>query len=175
MHNEVKLMLDEKTKILALARLKNGDKPRAISESLSISYATVLQLKKDLAKAEEQNLVHELFDLEPAVINTLLEKVHTELEPAVDILTGEVTPLNDELTAVSENVRGMQILEKELSDAATQLARKINAQAITTTSTDNLLALTEALAKLQTAFFAKGTNVQVNNVNANGFEKYLGD
>lgn len=168
------MAIEERTKILALAHLKTGKKPKDVSELLDISYAQALKLNKELAKAEEQNRVQDLFDLEEAALETLLEKVSDELSPAVQVLEGDVETLDDMLSTVGQNVEGMQILEKELTDAAIQLAKKITAQAVSTSGTDSLLVLTDALAKLQMAFFAKGTNVQINNMNGN-FEKYLKD
>lgn len=168
------MALEEKTKILALAHLKTGKKPKDVSELLDISYSQALKLNKELIKAEEQNRIHDLFDLEEAALETLLEKVSDELTPAIAVLEGDVELLNDTLDTVGKTAESAQLLEKELVDAATTLAKKITAQAISTSGTDSLLVLTEALAKLQTAFFAKGTNVQINNMNGN-FEKYLKD
>lgn len=168
------MAIEEKTKILALAHLKMGKKPKEVSELLEISYAQALKLNKELIKAEQQNRVQDLFDLEEAALETLLEKVSDDLTPALHVLEGDVETLDNVLTTVGQNVEGMQLLEKELTDAAIQLAKKITAQAVATSGTDSLLILTDALAKLQTAFFAKGTNVQINNMNGN-FEKYLKD
>lgn len=168
------MALEEKTKILALAHLKTGKKPKEVSDLLDISYAQALRLNKELIKAEEQNRVQDLFDLEEAALKTLLEKVSDDLTPAVQLLEGEVETLDDMLSTVGKNVEGIQLLEKELTDAAIQLAKKITTQAVASSGTDSLLVLTDALAKLQMAFFSKGTNVQINNMNGN-FEKYLKD
>lgn len=168
------MALEEKTKILALAHLKTGKKPKDVSQLLNISYAQALKLSKDLTKAEQQNRLQDLFDLEETALNTLLEKVSDELTPAIQTLEGEVEIFDQTLATIGKNVGDIQILEKELTDAAIQLAKKITAQAVATSGTDSLLVLTDALAKLQMAFFAKGTNVQINNMNGN-FEKYLKD
>lgn len=168
------MALEERTKILALAHLKTGKRPKEVSDLLDISYSQALKLNKELTKAEERNNLQDLFNLEEAALNTLLEKVSDDLSPAIEVLEGGVERLDDMLANVGQNVEGMQILEKELTDAAIQLAKKITMQTVATSGTDSILILTDALAKLQTAFFAKGTNVQVNNMNGN-FEKYLKD
>lgn len=168
------MAIKEKTKILALAHLKTGKKPKEVSELLEISYAQALKLNKDLIKAEQQGRIQDLFNLEEAALNTLFEKVSDELIPIVNTLEGDVLAANETLDSIAKGAEGLGILEKELQDAAITLAKRITAQAIATNGTDSLLSLTEALAKLQLAFFAKGTNVQINNMNGN-FEKYLRD
>lgn len=167
-------MLDEKTKILALAHLKTGKKPKDVSDLLEISYAQALKLNKELLKAEQQNRVQDLFNLEEAALTMLLEKVSNELTPSIKALTGELLDPDTTLDSIAKGAQGLGILEKELQDAAIELAKRITAQTLSTSGTDSLLTLTEALAKLQLAFFAKGTNVQINNMNGN-FEKYLRD
>ena len=168
------MQINEKTKILALAHLKTGKKPKEVADLTDISYAQALQLKKDLAKAERQNNLQDLFNLEDATIETLLEKVSTELKPAIETLEGEVELFDDTLNQLSQSSDKAKLLESELTDAATLLAKKISALTLSTSGVDSVLVLTEALAKLQLAFFAKGTNVQINNMNGN-FERYLKD
>jgi len=166
--------LTEKTKLIALAHLKVGKKPKEVADLLDMSYAQALKLNKELAKAEQQDNLQELFNLDEAALETLFEKVQTELTEPMQALTGEVLSVDESISQLSKSVEGLGILEKEMQDAAIVLVKKITVQATTSTTTDTILVLAEALAKLQGAFFAKGTNVQVNNINGS-FEKYLRD
>ena len=162
----------EQTKLLALAHLKTGLAPKEVAELLNISYSAALKHKKELMQAESKNAVLDLFDLEAAALETLLEKVKTELTPAIDVLEGDLE-LADALSNIDSSVKKGSALEKELQDAAVEVTRKVAAAAILTNSTETLLTLAEALAKLQGAFFAKGTNVQVNQMGS--FERFLKD
>jgi FtsZ-binding cell division protein ZapB len=168
------MKITEKTKLIALAHLKNGKTPRETSELLGISYSQALKLNKDLAKAEKNNTLQELFNLDEAAVEALLENVHTELAPAVEVLEGEIQPLKDKLNELSDEVSGARALEQELVESARRIAKQINANAISAPCIESILVMTEALTKLQTAFFAKQANVQVNNINSN-FEKFLKD
>ena len=167
------MQLSDKTKIIALAHLKNGKRPKEVADLVEgLSYSQALTLKKELVEAEEQNTLLDLFSLDEATLETLLERTKEELtEESEGLIEGEVIQ-----ASVKELARGIgaaQAMEETFSRAASSLAKKIESQALLATSADSLLVLAEALAKLQTAFFAKGTNVQVNNFN--GFESYLKD
>ena len=167
--------IDENTKLYALAHLKNGKPPKEVSEMFKdISYAQALKLKKELNKAEHTNKLHTLFNMEEAALQTLLSKSQEELVDAVAVLEGDVEVAAEAVDRLSAGIQGMGILEKELQDAAVQVTKKIAIAAVTVTTAESLVTLADALAKLQNSFFAKGTNVQVNNINGS-FEKYLSD
>lgn len=166
--------LDEKTKLLALAYLKTEKAPREVSDLLNISYASALKLKKELMKAETSGNLHTLFNLEEAALQTLLEKVQDDLSDSVELLAGDTTVLEGEVGRLGSSLVGASVLEKELQDAAVLITKQISIATLTVSSTDGLLTLAEALAKLHSSFFAKGANVQVNNINGS-FEKYLQD
>lgn len=167
--------INQKVKLIALAHLKNGKKPREVSELLEdISYSMALKLKKDLEEAEANNSLLDLFSLDEATLDTLIENVQAELSEPVQTLTGEIQPLRDSLDSISEKAVSARLLEEQLNKSAITLARQIEARAIVSMSSDSLCELAEALAKLQSAFFAKGTNVQVNNF-SDKFSEYLSD
>lgn len=166
--------LTDRERLIALAHLKTGKTPKQTSELCSVSYAQALNLNKKLVEAEKRNTVLELFNLKEAALETLLESVQSQLSEAstdlaiVDELTGEVSELREEFANLS-------MLDKEMQDAATELTKKIKVQAVLSTEISTLLVLAEALSELRKAFFATGTNIQVNNLNSDNFQKYLSD
>ena len=95
------------------------------------------------------------------------------------VLTGEIlgveSSANTAANGLAKQLNGLDLLESEFQSAAIEIARNLKLQALASSEINTLLTAAEALSKLQTAFFAKGTNVQVNNINADGFEKYLQD
>ena len=168
---------EDKTRLLALANLKLGKSPRETSETVGISYASAVSLRKELAEAELRNTVLDLFNMEQAAFEALLDAARAQLEPAVEGELITQKEVDQSIETVANQVKGLGILEEEFQKTAVNVVRQINLMVITTNSADTVLALAEALAKLQTAFFAKGTNVQVNNFGQNGkrFEALLGE
>lgn len=163
----------EQTRLLALARLKVGVKPIVVSEECGISYSQALKLKKDLADAEEKNTMAELVRMDDAAFEVLLDTVRTQLADPAKAL-GLTEELEGELMSLTEGMTSNKKLEKELVDAAAVLATKIRQMAVLANNSDTVLVLAEALAKLQSSFFAKGTNVQINQT-GNNFETFLRD
>lgn len=169
------MKLDEKDKLIALGYLYQGKSPKEVEEIChNVSYAQALRLKKDLEEAKKTDSIGELFDLEEAALESLLENVKGEIGQAAEIMTGDTVRLDGELDTISRNVQGMQILESEMSEAAAAIVKQIKAHAVSTKNIDNLVMLAEALSKLQTAFF-KNSSIQIANFNNEGssFEKYL--
>lgn len=166
------MQISDHARILALANLKQGKKPKEVAEEVNISYSQALKLSKQLVEAERRDAVLDLFDVEEAVLHQVLEAVKSnssiaELIPQ-DVLEGEVEQL-------SKGLKGLSALETEMQNTAATLVGRINLVAATTTNADTISILAESLSKLNTSFFAKGSNVQVNNFNSGDFEKYLRD
>lgn len=166
--------MDEKTRLLALAYLKQDKKPREVSEILDISYAQAVRLRKELEEAEKRETIQELFNVNEAVLEQVLEAAKKELEPAQLQLTGSAA-IEGELESIRESISKGEMLEQEFQTSALALSRRINTLAQSATQAETVIMLAKALAELQTAFFAKGTNVQVNNFGGQGLEEYLRD
>lgn len=165
--------MDTNTKAAVLARLYHGDTPRDVSNDFeTVSYAQALKLSKQLKQAETDDQLRKLFDLPQASIDLLLQAV--KQMPIPEILEGE---LEDTVEDIATNVQGMQLLETELSSAATTLVKQINIKAASTTNADTILILADAVSKLHTSFFAKNPTVQIANFNgeSSGFESMLTD
>lgn len=165
--------LDERLRCIALAHLKNGEKPKDVAEKLDIAYSAAVKLKKELAEAERQNNLTTLFKLDQAALTSLIELVKdVDLGDSVDALN-MMPALEGELETLKDSVNGVQQLDVEFQEAASALTKRINIIGSTATSPETIVMLAKALSDLQNSFFAKGTNVQVNNYS--GFERYLDD
>lgn len=165
---------EEKTRLLALAHLKLDKKPKEVAELLDISYAKVVRWRKELEEAERRQSVTDLFNLDEATLETVLEAAKNELEPsALQLSTKEA--LEGELQSIRSGVKGGQELEVELQKTALTLTNRISTLAAGATQAETVVMLAKALSDLQTSFFAKGTNVQVNNFGGDSFEEYLRD
>lgn len=165
------MSLNNKERLIALAYLHQGKSPKEV-ETLcpNVSYPQALRLRKELNEAIEANTLNELFDLEEAAIESLLDNVKSELEEAAEVLTGDLMPLNNALESVESRIRESKLLEAELAKAGQTLAKRIERQAAIANTPESLLSLAEALAKLQTAYF-KNSNIQIANFNGNGEQK----
>ena len=162
--------MDEQTRLLALAHLKNGMKPADTAELMGISYAATLKLRKELLAAEERDKILDLFDLDKAALGILLESVSKQLRPAIEAFDiGKA--VEGEVQDLSERIDGGSLLNQELQQAGSALANKITAVATVATSADTIMSLAKALCELQNAF--NGKSGGIGALPATSFEKHL--
>jgi len=146
-------LMDQQTKLLCLAHLKNGEKPADAAEFAGISYAAALKLKKELHAAEERGKILELFDIDKASLEILLEGVKKQMVPAIDAFDiGE--EVEEAVHGLAESASGGNILNTQLQDSASAIAKKITTVAMAANNADTLLSLSKALCEIQRAFFA---------------------
>ena len=174
-------MNEEQTRLLALAHLKTGKKPQEVADLTGLTYAKSLKLKKQLHEAEENDAMFELFNLEEAALDILINSVRQGLEPVGDAF-GLTSAIEGELEHIQEDLQDLGKLDSANQEAAMALAHKIKTAALLATNSNTVVELADALCKLQTAFFGQG----IHNPNggatgtlglpsAETFEKYLKD
>lgn len=166
--------MKEHNKLVALAKLKLGMKPMEVADTTEdVSYSQALSLKRKLEDAELNNTVNELINMDEAAFELMLESVRRDLsKPASEL--GLANILEGELVELDKSIKAAKVLEEELYIAGATLTRKIQQMAVTATTSDTVLVLAEALSKMQTSFFAKGTNIQINQQGGK-FETFLKD
>lgn len=168
------MKLDEKSKLIALAYLHQGKSPREVEELCpGVSYAQALRLRKELDHAIKENTLAELFSLEQAALDSLLQNVQLELGEAAKVLTGDDVILKDEISKLADGVQTGQQLQADINRAASVTVAKLQLVAQTTSSFEALVAVAEALSKLQTAFFKTGNINIANFPNGSKFEEFL--
>jgi len=120
------MKINERDKLIALAHLHSGKTAKEIPDLVpALSYPQALRLRKELEKAKEADTLQDLFNIEEAALNSLLEAVKDELTEATEALTGDLVPLDDAVGKLASNVEGMQLLERELSDSARIVVKQI--------------------------------------------------
>lgn len=149
--------LSDKDRAIVLAKLKLGARPKEVSDETGVSYGTVARLSSELRKAEEAGTILELLRVDQATYEGLIETVRHELQ--------EVPGVDEALKTISEGVEGARALDANLTRVANILVDRLAVQIAVVDHADSLLILAEALAKLQTSFFAKGVNVNLNSGN----------
>jgi hypothetical protein len=163
--------MDEQTRLLSLAHLKNGKKPADTAELMGISYAACLKLRKELLAAEKRDRILDLFNLDKAALGILLDSVSKQLKPAIEAFDiGKA--VEGEVEDLSKRIDGGSLLNQELQEAGSALANKITSVATVATNADTIMALAKALCELQNAFCGK-TNNGVGALPATSFEKHL--
>ena len=163
--------MDEPTRLLTLAHLKNGTKPADVAELTGVSYAAALKLKKELYAAEERNAVLQLFKLDKAALEILLDSVRKQLTPAIEAFgIGEL--VDSEVQTITNGVEGGKLLNQELQDSASAIANKITSAALTANSAETILQLSKALCELQRAFFGNDS-APSGNLPISSFEQHL--
>ncbi len=156
-------------KLGIITRLINGEAAADISASTQVPYPTILRYKRELKIAQEADDVHTLMGLERAVLDDLIGKVHEEVEN--NKLAPQVKTI---LKNVEINLNSLVDLQDEFKQTARVLNERIRLATAEIIHVSELEVLTEALCKLQNAFFNKNTtqvNVQ-NNYDATGTHRY---
>jgi hypothetical protein len=163
--------MNEQTRLLALAHLKDGKKPAEVASILDISYATALKLKKELIAAEEKDTVLSLFNLNDAALGILLESVRKQLRPAIDAFN--IGPeIEGEVTRLTNGIEGGKALQQELQESASVLSGRITMIALTSTNAETVLLLSEALCNIQKTFFQSNMS-PVSGLPMSSFEQHL--
>jgi len=163
--------MDEQSRLLALAHLQNGKKPAEAAELTGITYASALKLRKELHAAVERNKILELFKLDKAALEILLQSVEKQLIPAIEAFgIGEL--VNTEVQTLTNGIEGGKLLNQEFQATASTIANKITSAALTANNSDTILQLARALCELQNAFFGREINT-TTNLPATSFEQHL--
>jgi hypothetical protein len=162
-------------KLGIITRLINGDAAADISASTQVPYPTILRYKRELKLAQEADDVHTLMGLDRAVLDNLVDKVNEEV--ADSAIAPQVKTI---LKKVETNLDSLIDLQDEFKQTAHVLNNRIKIATSEIMHVSELEILTDALCKLQNAFFNKNTtqvNVQ-NNYDATGnhrYQSFLGD
>lgn len=162
--------MDEQLRLTALAKLKNGTPPADLANEIDVTYARALKLKKQLHDAEEADDLETLFGMGTESINILTTSIAKQIVPHLDVFNaGElITEEAQELAGSADKLDG------EFQAAASALAHKITSAAMVSNNADTVLALSDALCKLQTTFFGQGHHGnEGENLGETDFEKYL--
>ena len=157
-------------KYRVISRLLNGEAPKDIDEA---SYATVLRWRRELEEAQQNDTVAELLQLDQAMFEQVLEGVEAATSPVI------LEDAKEALTAISQAKSQAEALQTDLMATASHINTRIRNKALSTEHISELDMLTDALCKLQNAFFNKNStqvNVQNNyDSSERGYSKFLGD
>ncbi len=148
---------NDNTRYHALYYLAESMPPRQVADMVGISYSTALRYKKEYDDALEANTIKELLDFPAAVLEEFAQMIKADAPVTID----------GETQAIVDGVKGMQVLQDDFQLTATLLSRRVRTLVMSVETPDDLLTLTECLAKLQNAFFNSNTvqiAVQQNNV-----------
>lgn len=152
-----------------LIRLREGDEPKAIAEELDVSIASVVRYRAELNNAIKEDK-----------LNTLLASAAPSAADLVDT-TFENSPPEVKAAAneLSKGLKALERLQPELIKTASELNSRIAVMCSTAESVGEIETLTQALCKLQLAFFpstAPTNQVTIQNNNGGGqYAQWLGD
>lgn len=135
-------MSPEKTKALALAKLKNGEPPKNIGAELGISHSIVEEWAEEFTPTQ----------MVAKEINAIA------LQKAIGLLKAEQLQSTEQLQVTLLNLAIAITDEVKMGLHDHEIAKAIN------TSSDTI-------AKLQSAFFAKGTQIAIVNNTTNSSEE----
>lgn len=150
-----------------LVRLNQGDEPKDVADDLGVSLAKVIRWRTELKRATETDAVAKLLAAEAEVIDDVVAGVLVQQPEA-----------EEKLKDLTKGVAGLKSLDTALQETAMQLNKYIFHQAAAASNVGELSELTTALCALQSAFFGKGTQINIqNNVDtgAASYGAYLSD
>lgn len=148
-------------KLQAFGLLATGLTPKEVSRKIGVPYPTVNKWKKEAATLEHKEDLVTIMDTDKAVVHEVAENIKNKL--------AELVEDGDEIvTGVLEKVDQLAALQTGLQESGINLLKRIDVLTDACESAGDVIALVEAVAKLQTAFFSKGANVNVLNVPGSG-------
>lgn len=168
------LQNDEETMYKVLSRLENGENMQTVANDLEVSYSKVRSWKVKYDKAKEAGMLNDVFNIDRLIIaqaaDTVAEKLPEELAKEAK---GKVATLTNGLD-------GLESLSTELQQTARRLNQRIQALVTSSEHPSELEVYTKCICDLQNSFFAKGTQVNVqNNYGANEntgkYKEFLSD
>jgi hypothetical protein len=159
---------------LALAHLKSGKEPGEVAELTGVSHPKCLKLRRQLKDAEaEIGGIERLFDMPTNAIELLVNAATKQTLPAImpiEDSMGELVNPDDTSDDRSEK------LNRDMHRAANALLIKIESVSTLANNADTILAMAEAISKLNNSFFPPaGKNSGGNDAVSGGFEDYLKD
>ena len=151
----------EEDKLKALGLIKAGYSLKDVSRELNIPYTLVRKWKPEVEALETKSDLIDILDTDKVILHEIAEGVKDKL--------GDLVEDGGELVdGVLEAVDKLGLLQTGLQVSATSALTKIDIMIATCKTTDDLGKLVDAITKLQTAFFAKGANVNVLNAFGGG-------
>ncbi len=158
-------MSAEHKKYKALYLLSEKIPPKTISDTVDLSYATVLRYKKEYEDAVSNDTINELLNFPKAILEDLLDVVRENAPVNID----------EQIGVLTAQISGLERLRNDLQLTACNVTAKIRSMTMAVESADELKTLTSSLCAIQDSFFAVGTNVNIqNNIGAQGDFQYGG-
>ena len=158
---------DDNDKFKAMGLFKAGFSAREIAKEVPIPYSALLRIRKEAERMGTKEDLELILDTDSVVIHDLAEGIRGKLE--------ELTEDGDEIVnGVLERVDRLQELQIDLQESGIKVLQKIDDLLDTCSEAAEIVILVDSIAKLQTAFFSKGTNVNVlNQTNNNQSDSQL--
>ena len=158
--------MTNENKHIAYVRLLGDEDPKIIAADLSVPYATILRWKAEVNLAQENDTVAQLIKLSANALDTIMATAKADLPDELSDI------FDKEVKQIIAGAGGLQKLEVGLQDTAIFINSRISALSAIAVTVSEITELTDALCKLQSAFFGKGTIVQVNNQFNHGASTY---
>lgn len=165
--------LSESLKYELMGKIHAGVPLRDLVQSSGIKYPKLLALRHELKDARANGTLSDLLDVEELVVSRVKEEIMQDAKAL-----GMEEAIEGEVLEATSAINGAQLLDSKLRTTAMNITTKLGRMAHETSSASELVFIAEALCKMQTAFFNKGTQVNIQN-NLNGedsrFKRFLQD
>lgn len=162
--------MDEK--YLIISRLANDEKPKDIAEALDVSYGKVLRVRSEFNQAKEAGTIDELVNMDQVMLDKLLNQAASDV-PA------ELSAAADDAVANVSKAKGvLDAFQGDLVVTATYVTTRIKSMASSVDHVAEIVDLSDALCKLQTAFFNSNktqVNIQNNTGGGASYGEFLSD
>ncbi len=154
-------MLADDLKVDIYSRLYEGDSPREISESMTISLKDVLKAQKEFKEAKKNDQLATILNTEEAILERVVESVKSDM---IAIAPGNSELIEQEICLFVDSIKGAQLLESQLQVTAMAIVDKIRLKLFEEEISASVIAsLVNSIAKLNSSFFAKGSSFVINN------------
>lgn len=159
----------EEVRYDAVARMDAGQTVDDVAAALSVGKGTLIRWRAEYNNAKKEGTLETLFDVTKLLLAT------AELQSRSP--AGMVEVVAKESTALQTQLKGLDKLDHEMQQTASIMNTRIQSLMLSVEHVSELEMLVDSLCSLRAAFFAKGTQVNVQQ-NFGGASKYgdmLGD
>jgi hypothetical protein len=169
----MQMKIAEDVKLAIMGKLHAGVSPRELVEEFQIPYPKILSYKHELKKAKIAGNLSTLVNVDEIIVEGVAHQVEQQLLAMDPDAAAEIRSVVGEVVA---GAKGLHVLDTKLQAIALQAAQKLQDRVDDRDiHLKDVGYIVDCLCRMQTAFFNRGTQVNIQNNNGeSGFKKFLG-
>ena len=157
-------MYSDDVQYAAVSRVDAGETPSSVADDLKIGKGTIVRWYAEYKDARLAGTLDKLYDSEKLLL-AAAGQLTSQGGADADWIKKKASEMN-------AGLKGLAKLDEDTQLSALAINQKIKSLIMSSESPSELADLTDCLCALRTAFFAKGTQVNIQNVAGGSESKY---